>query len=85
MTPVKIETFQGKGKGPKVAVLGCGVAGMSAAHELVERGFRVVVFERQPELSGGHVTGRAVALREAADRVALPIPPDRGRFRTHHG
>ena len=41
------------GPGPKVAVLGGGVAGMSAAHELVERGFRVAVFEKQPELCGG--------------------------------
>ena len=41
------------GDGPKVAVLGGGVAGMSAAHELIERGFRVAVFEKQPELCGG--------------------------------
>ncbi len=26
---------------------------MSAAHELIERGFRVAVFEKQPELCGG--------------------------------
>ncbi|HEX6277914.1 MAG TPA: FAD-dependent oxidoreductase [Polyangiaceae bacterium] len=32
---------------PKVVVLGGGVAGMSAAHELVERDFQVVVLERQ--------------------------------------
>lgn len=31
----------------KVVILGGGVAGMSAAHELVERGFAVEVFERQ--------------------------------------
>ncbi|HEU5113171.1 MAG TPA: FAD-dependent oxidoreductase, partial [Acidimicrobiia bacterium] len=42
-----------EGDGPKVAVLGGGVAGMSAAHELIERGFRVAVFEKQPELCGG--------------------------------
>lgn len=30
-----------------VAILGGGVAGLSAAHELVERGYRVEVFERQ--------------------------------------
>ena len=34
-------------------MLGGGVAGMSAAHELIERGFRVAVFEKQPELCGG--------------------------------
>jgi uncharacterized protein with NAD-binding domain and iron-sulfur cluster len=35
-----------------VAVLG-GVAGMSAAHELAERGFEVDVYERQPVYVGG--------------------------------
>jgi 15-cis-phytoene desaturase len=32
---------------PHVVVLGGGVAGMSAAHELVERGFRVSVYEKK--------------------------------------
>jgi uncharacterized protein with NAD-binding domain and iron-sulfur cluster len=38
--------------GKKVIILGGGVAGMSAAHELVERGFEVHVYERQA-LPGG--------------------------------
>ncbi|MES2950765.1 MAG: FAD-dependent oxidoreductase [Pseudomonadota bacterium] len=38
---------------PKVIVIGGGVAGMSAAHELVERGFQVEVFERNPKYVGG--------------------------------
>jgi geranylgeranyl pyrophosphate synthase/uncharacterized protein with NAD-binding domain and iron-sulfur cluster len=36
----------------RVVVLGGGVAGMSAAHELIERGFEVVVLERG-DLAGG--------------------------------
>jgi geranylgeranyl pyrophosphate synthase/uncharacterized protein with NAD-binding domain and iron-sulfur cluster len=36
----------------RVIILGGGVAGMSAAHELIERGFEVVVLERS-ELAGG--------------------------------
>ena len=36
----------------KVIVLGGGVAGISAAHELIERGFEVVVLERS-QLAGG--------------------------------
>ena len=37
---------------PKVIILGGGVAGMSAAHELIERGFEVQVFERKIRLPG---------------------------------
>jgi len=37
---------------PKVIVLGGGVAGMSAAHELIERGFEVEVYERGEEPGG---------------------------------
>ena len=36
----------------RVIILGGGVAGMSAAHELIERGFEVVVFERR-YIAGG--------------------------------
>src|SRR5215469_1066191 len=35
-----------------VAILGAGVAGMSAAHELAERGFQVRVYERNSVLGG---------------------------------
>jgi uncharacterized protein with NAD-binding domain and iron-sulfur cluster len=35
-----------------VAILGGGVAGLSAAHELIERGFQVGVFESKPVLGG---------------------------------
>ncbi|MFD0203170.1 MULTISPECIES: hydroxysqualene dehydroxylase [Saccharothrix] len=36
-----------RGSGATVAVLGGGVAGMTAAHELAERGFAVTVYERR--------------------------------------
>lgn len=55
----------------KVAILGGGVAGMSAAHELAERGFEVEVFERQP-LCGG----------KARSIPVLPAMRDRGGKRT---
>ena len=35
------------GRGQKVAVLGGGMAGLAAAHELAERGFSVTVYERR--------------------------------------
>lgn len=37
----------------KVAILGGGVAGMSAAHELIERGFDVDVYDKHRLYAGG--------------------------------
>ncbi|WP_405167729.1 FAD-dependent oxidoreductase [Nocardia sp. NBC_01499] len=37
----------GSPNGRRVAVLGGGVAGLTAAHELIERGFQVTIFERR--------------------------------------
>lgn len=41
------EPVPGPGGAPTVAVLGGGVAGLTAAHELAERGFAVTVYERR--------------------------------------
>src|SRR5436305_6287942 len=38
---------------PSVIIFGGGVAGLSAAHELVERGFEVRVFEARTDFAGG--------------------------------
>jgi len=53
-------------------VLGGG-AGMSAAHELAERGFLVDVYERQPT----YVGGKARSVNVSADRLLqlLTVPP----------
>jgi geranylgeranyl pyrophosphate synthase/uncharacterized protein with NAD-binding domain and iron-sulfur cluster len=45
----------------KVIILGGGVAGMSAAHELIERGFEVVVLERR-DIAGGKARSIPVTL-----------------------
>ncbi|TLV03735.1 hydroxysqualene dehydroxylase [Dyadobacter luticola] len=45
---------------PKVVILGGGVAGMSAAHELIERGFEVDVYEKKPVYLGGKARSVAV-------------------------
>jgi uncharacterized protein with NAD-binding domain and iron-sulfur cluster len=42
--------------GPRVAVFGAGVAGMTAAHELAERGFRVDLYEASTRVGGKAAT-----------------------------
>ena len=54
-----------------VAVLGGGVAGLTAAHELAERGFVVDVYEAKPVL-GGKARSIPVPNSASGDRVALP-------------
>lgn len=62
----------GKGLGrPSVAVLGGGVGGMSAAHELAERGFRVRVFE-QRDVPGGKARSMRAPGTGTGGRPDLP-------------
>jgi len=56
----------------KVVILGGGVAGMSAAHELIERGFAVEVYEKKA-LAGG----KARSLPAVAPWLASPISGER--------
>ena len=51
----------------RVVILGGGVAGMSAAHELIERGFEVVVLERRG-IAGGKA--RSVPVVDDGDQTA---------------
>ena len=60
----------------KVAILGGGVAGMSAAHELIERGFDVAVYERQPAYVGGKA--RSVDAAGSALNGSKPLPGEHG-------
>jgi uncharacterized protein with NAD-binding domain and iron-sulfur cluster len=69
----------GNHAGKKVVILGGGVAGMSAAHELVERGFHVDVFERKA-IAGGKA--RSVAAPGSATRSSLSGAPSFSRMRT---
>lgn len=41
-----------KNRSKKIAIFGSGIAGMTAAHELVERGFQVVVYESKDDFGG---------------------------------
>jgi uncharacterized protein with NAD-binding domain and iron-sulfur cluster len=56
--------------GRRVAVLGGGMAGLTAAHELVERGFKVDVYE--PVALGGKARSIGVPHTAEGDRKNLP-------------
>jgi uncharacterized protein with NAD-binding domain and iron-sulfur cluster len=60
--------FRGK---KHVAILGGGCGGLSAAHELVERGFTVDVYERYP-VAGGKCRSIAVPSTGSGNRPDLP-------------
>ncbi len=60
-----------------VAVFGGGVGGLTAAHELGERGFSVDVFERRPIVAAG---GKARSIRVPGSAVGdrKPLPGEHG-------
>ncbi|MCX4585234.1 FAD-dependent oxidoreductase [Streptomyces sp. NBC_01481] len=64
----------GTAPAPSVAVLGGGVAGLTAAHELAERGFRVTVFERRA--LGGKA--RSIDVPNSAKGARRPLPAEHG-------
>ncbi|HYK48033.1 MAG TPA: FAD-dependent oxidoreductase [Parafilimonas sp.] len=61
----------------KVIIIGGGVAGMSAAHELIERGFDVQVFEKKIQLPGGKARSVNVPDPDAGDHYN-PLPGEHG-------
>lgn len=61
--------------GQKVAVLGGGVAGMTAAHELIERGFEVEVFEFK-KIPGGKA--RSMPFEGSGTEGRLDLPGEHG-------
>lgn len=58
---------RGSGRGKHVAILGAGIAGMAAAHELGEAGYRCTVLEATRRAGGRNVTARAGDTVEEAD------------------
>src|SRR5205823_12725549 len=58
------------GRGRRVAVLGGGMAGLAAAHEPVERGFKVDVYERKA--LGGEARSIGVARTARGGRRPPP-------------
>jgi uncharacterized protein with NAD-binding domain and iron-sulfur cluster len=61
-------------RGRRVAVLGGGMAGLAAAHELVERGFQVDVYERKA--LGGKA--RSIPVAGTAGGGRKPLPGEHG-------
>src|SRR5262245_21968894 len=59
---------------PTVAVFGGGVSGLTAAHELAERGFEVTVYERRAW--GGKA--RSMDVPGTASGGRLPLPGEHG-------
>ncbi len=59
--------------GKRVAILGGGVAGLTAAHELAERGFQVEVFEIR-KIAGG----KARSYKAKGEDTRLPVPGEHG-------
>lgn len=59
----------------RVAILGGGVAGLSTAHELAERGFSVLVYERKPLLGG---KARSVSVPGTGTGGRLDLPGEHG-------
>jgi 15-cis-phytoene desaturase len=58
-----------------VAVFGGGVAGLTVAHELVERGFQVHVYERRAVLGG---KARSIPVPDSGADGRLPLPGEHG-------
>lgn len=70
---------------PSVIVIGGGIAGLTAAHELAERGFEVDVFEARPEWGG---KARSQPVRASGTNGRRDLPGEHGfrfypRFYTH--
>ena len=92
----QVELAKGEGMSgrQKVVIIGAGVGGLTAAHELIERDFEVEVFERRYRAEGRR---RASESTRPADPCPAPaaccrgstvfgsFPAGIGIFRTHWG
>ena len=56
---------------PSVVIIGGGVGGLTVAHELIERGFTVDLYEARPDL-GGKARSQPVVGSGSGGRADLP-------------
>lgn len=73
-TPAAASEAGPTSSGRRVAVLGGGVAGLTAAHELAERGYAVTVYERRA--LGGKA--RSMDVPDSARGGRRPLPAEHG-------
>ena len=66
------EPVKKKKRGPRVAIIGSGPAGLACAYHLVRRGYQVTVFDREPEPGGVLRTG-IPSYRLPKDVLAMEI------------
>lgn len=59
-----------------VLILGGGIAGMSAAHELTERGYNVTILEKKKKLPGGKA--RSIPIEGTESEGRKPLPGEHG-------
>ncbi|HEX5102222.1 MAG TPA: FAD-dependent oxidoreductase [Pirellulaceae bacterium] len=69
------QSNQSKDKPIRVAILGGGVGGMTAAHELVERGFEVAVYEMRADPGG---KARSIPVPDGLTNGKKPLPGEHG-------
>jgi uncharacterized protein with NAD-binding domain and iron-sulfur cluster len=74
-SPSQDRSEQSKDRPIRVAILGGGVGGMTAAHELIERGFEVAVYEMR-DIPGGKA--RSIDVPNSSANGNRPLPGEHG-------
>jgi uncharacterized protein with NAD-binding domain and iron-sulfur cluster len=69
------QSDQSHGKPIRVAILGGGIGGMTAAHELIERGFEVAIYEMRDRPGG---KARSIPVPNSSANGNKPLPGEHG-------